>query len=214
MQDQNQLPTLAELDDWQLEDSSQDIRGWPLLSASGDKLGIIRRMLVDRDRERVAAVVLDNGQTVPVERIDIRGDTAVMIGADADRGGVAAATAGEEVIPIAEESLTVGKREVDRGHIRVRTRVVETPAEQQVTLREEHVEIERRNIDGPVRDADDVFRDRTIEVSETAEEAVGGKQARVTEEVVVSKEADQRVETIKGTVRHTEVDVGDVDGRR
>ena len=51
-----------------------------------------------------------------------------------------------------------------------------------------------------------LFQERTVEMTETSEEAVVGKQARVTEELVVSKSADQRTETIHDTVRKTEVE--------
>ena len=85
---------------------------------------------------------------------------------------------------------------------------------EEVTLREEHVGIERRPVDAPVRPVvkggpGDLFQERTIELSESAEQAVVGKEARVTEEVVVSKTADERVESIDDTVRHTRVDVED-----
>ncbi len=42
---------------------------------------------------------------------------------------------------------------------------------------------------------------------ETAEEAVIAKEARVTEEVVVQKTAEQRTQEVDDTVRHTEVEV-------
>src|SRR5215217_653171 len=56
----------------------------------------------------------------------------------------------EERIPIVEEELRVGKREVERGGARVRSYIRETPVTEQVTLREEHVEVERRPVDRPV----------------------------------------------------------------
>ena len=55
----------------------------------------------------------------------------------------------------------------------------------------------------------DAFQERTIEVEERGEEAVVSKEARVTEEVVVRKEAEQHTETVSDTVRKTEVDVED-----
>lgn len=119
-------------------------------------------------------------------------------------------TGTEEHIPIVEERLTVGKRETEHGRIRVRSYVVETPVQEQVTLHEERVHVERRSVDRPLGAADEgAFRERTIEATETAEEAVVGKQARVVEEVVVRKEADDRTETISDTVRRTEVEVED-----
>jgi uncharacterized protein (TIGR02271 family) len=115
----------------------------------------------------------------------------------------------EQAIPLAEEHLRVGKREVERGGVRVRSYVVETPVQEQVSLREEHVSIERRPVNQPASAADNLFQDRQIEVTETAEEAVVAKDAVVREELVVRKDTDQRTETISDTVRRTEVDVED-----
>jgi uncharacterized protein (TIGR02271 family) len=85
---------------------------------------------------------------------------------------------GEEVIPMAEEQLRVGKRDVSHGRVRIRAYVVETPVEEQVTLREERVAVERRPVDRPLSDADRVFEERTIETEEWGEEAVVSKEVR------------------------------------
>ena len=126
-------------------------------------------------------------------------------------------TGNEERIQLAEEQLVVGKREVNRGGARIRSYVVEKPVTEQVTLREEHVNVERRPVDGKANaanlDTGALFQDRTIEMTETSEEAVVGKTARVTEELVVSKTSDQRNETISDTVRKTEVDIDDTGNR-
>jgi len=115
---------------------------------------------------------------------------------------------GEAVIPVVEEELSVGKRAVQRGGVRVYTHVQERPVEESVRLREEHVTVERHPVDRPVTEADRAaFQEGTIELTETAEEAVVSKQARVVEEVVVGKEATERTETVRDTVRRTEVDV-------
>jgi uncharacterized protein (TIGR02271 family) len=118
---------------------------------------------------------------------------------------------GEQSIPVMEEQIRVGKRQVERGGVRVRSYVVETPVHEQVTLREEHVDVERRRVDQPLTGANlasgDLLQERTIELRETAEEAVVAKDARIVEEVVVHKNVGERVETIEDTVRHTEVDV-------
>ncbi len=117
----------------------------------------------------------------------------------------------EEAIPVVQEELLVGKREVNRGGVRVRSYVVETPVQESVRLREEHVEVERRAVDLPLSAAEgDAFRERTIEMTETAEEAVVAKDARVVEEVVIRKDVGERTETIADTVRSTEVEVEDV----
>ena len=117
----------------------------------------------------------------------------------------------EEHIPIVEEELHVGKRTVSRGGARVRSYVEEVPVEESINLREEHVSVERRPVDQPLGAAElkdeSLFRDRTIEMTETAEEAVVAKEARIKEELVVSKTATEHTEQVHGTVRHTEVDM-------
>ena len=114
---------------------------------------------------------------------------------------------GEEVITLSEEQLTVGKRLVNRGTTHIRRFVVETPVEENVTLHSERVLIDRRppSAGAMLDDAD--FTDRTIEVTETDEEAVVGKTRRVKEEVVVHKEATDRVETVRDTVRRQDVEI-------
>lgn len=115
----------------------------------------------------------------------------------------------DEMIPIYEESLQVGKREVSHGRLRVRSYVVETPVNEQVSLRTESVHVDRRPVDRAVGATDAMFQDRVIEVEEFAEEAVVSKQARVVEEISLHKEARDRTETITDTVRRTEVEIED-----
>jgi uncharacterized protein (TIGR02271 family) len=124
----------------------------------------------------------------------------------------AARSGDETVIPIVEEQLSVGKREVERGGVRVRSYVVETPVEESVRLRDETINVERRAVNRPADVTADAFRDRTIELTETDEEAVVAKTARVVEEVVVSKDVTERTEQISDTVRRTEVDVENTTG--
>jgi uncharacterized protein (TIGR02271 family) len=117
-----------------------------------------------------------------------------------------------EAIPVVEEEVHVGKRTVERGGVRVRSYVTERPVEEQVRLRDETIHVERRPVDRPISSADDVFKERSIELTETDEEAVIAKEARVVEEVVVRKDVEERVETVRDTVRRTDVDVQQLDG--
>ncbi|MFL6635499.1 MAG: DUF2382 domain-containing protein [Massilia sp.] len=122
-------------------------------------------------------------------------------------------TPGKAAIPVVQEEVRVGKREVERGGVRVFSRIVETPVNETVSLREEHVSVERHPVDQPINPADvAAFKDKTIELRETAEEAVVQKSARVVEEVVVGKEVSQRQQNVKDTVRHTEVEVEQLQG--
>jgi uncharacterized protein (TIGR02271 family) len=113
-----------------------------------------------------------------------------------------------ERIPIVEEQLKVGKREVSRGGVRVYAHMTEQPVTEQVRLREEHVRVERRPADRAAT-ADDLrsFKEGAIEMRETAEEAVVSKEARVTGEVVVRKDVTEKTETVRDTVRRTDVKV-------
>jgi len=114
----------------------------------------------------------------------------------------------DETIEVVEEEIHVGKREVETGGVRVKSYVREVPVEEEVTLRQEHVEIERRPVDRPATTADlNAFKEGTIEVRETQEEAVVAKDARVVEEVHVRKNVGERTETVHDTVRRTEVEV-------
>ena len=113
----------------------------------------------------------------------------------------------EEVLPIVEERLRIGKRPVASGAVRVYSRVTERPVEERVPLREEHVRVERRPADRSVGDAAAAFREEVIEIQETAEEVVVAKEARVVEEVIVSKDVEERVEQVSDRVRRTEIDV-------
>jgi len=136
---------------------------------------------------------------------------ATSAGASMAGGAARTATAArDEVIPVVEEELRVGKRQVNQGRVRVRSYVVETPVQEQVNLRQERVSVERRAVDRPVTAADEaLFRDRTIDAEERSEEAVVSKDARVKEEVVVKKDVEERTETVQDQVRRTEVDVDD-----
>jgi len=120
----------------------------------------------------------------------------------------------EERVPIVEEELRVGTREVVRGGARVRTRVEEVPVQQEVELAEEHTSIERRPAMRFLSEAEleqaGLLRERVVEVAQIREEAVVMKEAFVREEVLVRKTVDRRVEYISETVRRTEVETEDL----
>jgi stress response protein YsnF len=119
----------------------------------------------------------------------------------------------EQVIPLAEEVLTVGTHKVSAGTTRVHRYVVETPVEKQVTLVRERVVVERRR---PVSDkvGGELLTELTVEVTETDEVPVVGKTLRVKEEVVVRTERSEHVETVRGTVRQDQVEIEQADDKR
>jgi stress response protein YsnF len=125
----------------------------------------------------------------------------------------AGAVAGEEVISLAEEQMNVGKRLVQEGTTRIRRFVTERPVEAQVTLHEEHAQVIRRVISDPdyVKNID--WTDKTVEVTETVEEAVITKSAHIAEEVVIRKEGADHVKTLRDKVRRQQVEVERLPGR-
>jgi len=111
-------------------------------------------------------------------------------------------------IPVVQEEVKIGKREVERGGVRVFKRVTEVPIEEDVKLREERVVVERVPVNKPASEADlGTFKEGTVEFRERGEEAVVAKTARVVEEVRVGKEVGERTERIKEKVRKTGVEV-------
>lgn len=112
----------------------------------------------------------------------------------------------EEVVPLGEEVLEVGKRTENRGTARIRRFVVETPIERQVTLQSERVVVERRR---PVSDkvTGEILTEVTVEIVETEEVPTVEKRLRLREEIVVRTERAQRIETVKETVRRDEVEI-------
>ena len=112
-------------------------------------------------------------------------------------------------IPIIEEQLQVGKKVVETGGVRLRSRIVETPVQENVQLKEEHVTVERESVNRPATAAD--FKEGTIEVTEQAEVPVVSKEAYIKEEVKLNKEVTERDQVIKETLRSTEVDVDKID---
>lgn len=111
-------------------------------------------------------------------------------------------------IPVIEEELHVGKREVQTGGMRVRSRIIERPVEESLRLREERVRVERTPVNRPASESDlSTFREGEIEVRERAEVPVVNKEARVVEEINVRKDVEEREERVRDTVRKTDVEV-------
>lgn len=118
-----------------------------------------------------------------------------------------------ETVPVVEEQVSVGKRRVLRGGVRVTSTVTERPVEETVRLREEKVDVERQHAERKLspEEADKAFQQKTVELTETGEEAVVNKEARVVEEVSLRKSAEEREEKVQATARRTDVNVEDVE---
>ncbi len=141
------------------------------------------------------------------------GSMGQMGGAGATGFGAAGYT-GDQInqdgtVKVVEERLAVGKQEVDRGAVRVRSFVREVPVEAEVELRATRVYVERRPVDRAVTPGDIAMGEQVLEARESAEEAVVGKQARVVEEIGLRKETEVEHARIQDTVRKTEVEIED-----
>lgn len=160
---------------------------------------------------QTAATLLDQ-----YNAIDVNERAAEFRGQSYTDTNTTARAEGDASIPVVEENLKVGKQVVETGGARIRSRIIERPVEETVRLREENVRVERNPVNRPATEADlNTFREGEIEITERAEVPVIGKQARVVEEVSIGKETTERQETVRDTVRGTEVEVerleGDVD---
>lgn len=121
----------------------------------------------------------------------------------------------EGVLDVVQEELQIGKRQLEKGGVRVIQRVSEKPVREVVRLREEKAVVDRRPVDREATAGDlNAFKEGTLEVRETVEEPVVAKRARVVEEVRVGKEVREREQTVEDTVRRKDVEVQQMDGSR
>jgi uncharacterized protein (TIGR02271 family) len=174
--------------------------------------GILTVQVDSDERARQVAEIFDNNGA-----IDIDGQSSQQQNFAQNRQTTQNKTAnqGDMAIPVIEEDLQVGKRAVEQGGVRVRSRIIEKPVEENVRLREEHVYVNRRPVDRAVTDSDlSNFKEGDIELTERSEEAVVSKQARVVEEVSVGKNVEERDQVVRDTVRRTDVDVEEINTDR
>ena len=167
---------------------------------------LLAATVADEDADAVAALLEQHGAR------EIEGGLSYEAAAPAHVDAADLATE-SAAIPVIEEELVVGKREVDRGGVRVYSHIVERPVEADVTLHEEQINVERRPVNRLATAAD--FAAGTgsvIEMNAMGEEAVVGKTARVVEEVVVGKQSTEHTQAIHDSVRKTQVEVEELEG--
>jgi uncharacterized protein (TIGR02271 family) len=141
--------------------------------------------------------VLTGVETSTIDRGSAGGQTEV--------GAYEVAAEDELRIPVVEEELTATVREQEAGAVRIEKRVVEEDRVLEVPVTDEQIRVERRIVDRPVGAETQAFEEIVIDVPVTTEQVELQKQARVAEEIVVSKEATQRTERVSDTVRREEV---------
>src|SRR5919199_557495 len=152
-----------------------------VLEGDGDELvGEIVARGFGRDDAREFAEAAGRGKRLvaaEVPEAKVEEAVAIMDRHEGGRGGEERGAGREEVVPVVEEELSVGKRS-DR---------VLSPEE-----------------------AEAAFRERTVEVTGTAEEAEVRKTAREVGEVSFGKRVEERTETVRDKVRRTEVEVEEI----
>ena len=186
------------------DDDDDDYRRY---SAVGSRGSIVTVHATSEDQAEKAADIMDDNGALNVH------DRAAKYGHDANTAKATDRATGQENIKIIEENLQVGKQTVQTGGVRLKSRIVSKPVEEHVRLREERVYVERNPVNRPASAAElDSFKEGEVVLTEHAEKAVVAKQANVVEEVSVGKEVEEHDETIRETVRKTEVDVEQIQG--
>jgi len=113
----------------------------------------------------------------------------------------------EATMRLSEEQMTVGKREVEAGGVRLRKVVRTETVNRPVELRREEIVIERVPAHGAPGTAEGSFREQEVYIPLRREEAVVQKDVRVREEVRARKESQTDTQQVSGQVRREDVDV-------
>lgn len=189
-------------------DDDNDTRNYTQVGSRGSIVTVHTQ--TDDEAERAADILDDFGAVDVNER-------AAQFTSGTTESGVVGSTVtdtnrstvdNDSTFKVIEENLQVGKREVERGGVRIRSRIVERPVEENLRLREERVRIQRNPVNRPATASDlNAFQETQIEVTEHAEVPVVSKTANVVEEVSINKEVTEREEVIHDTVRRTDVEV-------
>ena len=187
-----------------------------VLRGKGDELmGEIAEHGFGKEDAREFAEAAGKGKTlvaarVPEEKLERAVAIMERFETYQDRGSQGA---GAEAVQVVEEELSVGKRKVASGGVRITTSVSERPVTETVRLREEHVGAERRSADRVLsaEEAEAAFKEKTVEMMGTREKAEVRKEARVVGEVALTKETKERQQTVSDTVRRTDVEVEEIE---
>ena len=144
--------------------------------------------------------------------VDVTKDNVESVGWDtppADAGWDASALDRETfTVPVREERIEAEKHEREAGEVTVDKRVVEQKQEFDVPVTHEEVDVTRRRVDRPANADDTIVDDgETIRVPLRAEDVDVRKDARVVEEVEISKRPVTENQRVSETVRREEIDV-------
>ncbi len=212
---------LSQLEDWELVNDDQDIRGWPVQDQSGHRLGTVRELIVDTDTELVEQVVLDNGTEYPNDEIELGSGVVYLRRTEAvEREPVAEPVEIPEPVETEgtrvqryEEELVGEKTAREAGEVRISKDVVEEEQTLEVPVAREAVRIKRRVVDRSPADTSEAFQQGEISVPVREEDVEITKGVRVAEELEIEKRAVEETQTVTDTVRKERINVeeaGDV----
>ena len=180
-------------------------------NAAGDADAIVSLQVDSPERALEAAEILDRHGAIDVDGQTLQTNAQNFAQTGETPTGNAAVNPNEMRIPVIEEQIQVGKQAVEKGGVRIKSRIIGKPIEANVRLREEHVVVQRRPVNREITQADLAnFGEGEIVLTEYSEVPVIGKQARVVEEVVVDKNVTEHVETVRDTVHRQEVEVEEI----
>lgn len=188
---------------------------------SADELRVtLSGLEIDDTDVRVLTGALDRGAwivsaLVPPDRADAIVALLLEHGAEGTDAYGGPEDDDTEILEEVEETLDVAKTQVESG-IRAQATVTERPVQKTVTLRDEIVQAHRRPVDRDLSpdEAEAAFQERTVEVTGVSEEAEIRKAARLIGEVEITKASHERTETIRDTLRKTEVETQKIGPRR
>jgi uncharacterized protein (TIGR02271 family) len=151
-------------------------------------------------REEVRETELDEGRSALGEKVE---KAKGFLKRDEPRDRE---TEGDRTIPLSEERLKVGKREVEAGGVRLRKVIRTETVNQPIELQHEEVEIERIPASGETRASGD-FEEDEIYIPLRREVADVSKEARVREEIRVNKRMETEQSQVSETLRKEDVDI-------
>ena len=192
----------------QISDSSGlSIRAWLKAADGGEDASQVLLQLTDGTQFSVPRDLL-----VPAG--DGRYTLSVNLREYVRRTPEALGDAEETVVSLAEETLQVGKRKVERDRVRLHKTVTERLETVELSLMREQVEVERVSVNRPVEVAEPVrYEDDVMVIPRYEEVLVVTKQLMLVEELRVRTVRSERREPQQVTLRREELSVerGDVD---
>jgi len=156
-------------------------------------------------------VAKHDAENIATERLPAQGDAWYGTTATTSTAQRTMARGNEEiVVPVVEEQLRAGVREVEGGSARIVKDVITEQQSIDVPVSHEEVYVTERSVNRAATQADMDTMNREIDIPLTEQEVVTQKQAVVTGEVGIRKEVTTETERVSDTVRREEVHVEDL----